>query len=51
MSIVLWIAGMLLVVAGIAGIVFPALPGHVLIAAGLRRGPTTSRAWAAGPWR
>ena len=35
MSIVLWIVGVLLVVAGIAGIVFPALPGHVLIFAGL----------------
>jgi uncharacterized protein YqgC (DUF456 family) len=35
MSIVLWIAGVLLVVAGIVGIVFPALPGHVLIFAGL----------------
>jgi uncharacterized protein YqgC (DUF456 family) len=35
MSIVLWIIGVLLVIAGIAGIVFPALPGHVLIFAGL----------------
>jgi uncharacterized protein YqgC (DUF456 family) len=35
MSIVLWIVGVLLVIAGIAGIVFPALPGHVLIFAGL----------------
>ena len=35
MSIVLWIVGVLLVLAGIAGIVFPALPGHVLIFAGL----------------
>jgi uncharacterized protein YqgC (DUF456 family) len=35
MGIVLWIVGVLLVVAGIAGIVFPALPGHVLIFAGL----------------
>ena len=35
MSIVLWIAGVLLVAVGIAGIVFPALPGHVLIFAGL----------------
>lgn len=35
MSIVLWIVGMLLVVVGIVGIVFPALPGHVLIFAGL----------------
>jgi uncharacterized protein len=35
MSIVLWIVGVLLVVIGIAGIIFPALPGHVLIFAGL----------------
>ena len=35
MSIVLWTIGVLLVIAGIAGIVFPALPGHVLIFAGL----------------
>ena len=35
MSIVLWIVGVLLVIAGMAGIIFPALPGHVLIFAGL----------------
>jgi uncharacterized protein YqgC (DUF456 family) len=35
MSLLLWILGVLLVIAGIAGIVFPALPGHVLIFAGL----------------
>ena len=35
MSIVLWIVGVLLVIVGIAGIIFPALPGHVLIFAGL----------------
>ena len=35
MSIVLWIVGVLLVAVGIIGIVFPALPGHVLIFAGL----------------
>ena len=35
MSILLWMVGVLLVIAGIAGIVFPALPGHVLIFAGL----------------
>ena len=35
MSIVLWIVGVLLVIAGIAGIIFPALPGHVLIFGGL----------------
>ena len=35
MSIVLWVVGVLLVVVGLAGIIFPALPGHVLIFAGL----------------
>ena len=35
MSILLWTVGVLLVVVGIAGIIFPALPGHVLIFAGL----------------
>jgi uncharacterized protein YqgC (DUF456 family) len=35
MSIVLWMVGVLLVIAGIAGIVLPALPGHLLIFAGL----------------
>jgi uncharacterized protein len=35
MNIVLWVVGVLLVIVGIAGIVFPALPGHVLIFAGL----------------
>jgi uncharacterized protein YqgC (DUF456 family) len=34
-TIVLWIVSVLLVIAGIAGIIFPALPGHVLIFAGL----------------
>ena len=35
MTIVLWIVGVLLIILGIAGIIFPALPGHVLIFAGL----------------
>ena len=35
MSIVLWIAATVLVAIGIIGIVLPALPGHVLIFAGL----------------
>ena len=35
MSIVLWVVGVLLVIVGLAGIIFPALPGHVLIFAGL----------------
>ena len=43
MSIVLWIVGVLLVIVGIAGIIFPALPGHVLIFAGL-----LLAAWADG---
>lgn len=35
MTILLWVLGMALVVVGLAGIVLPALPGHVLILAGL----------------
>jgi uncharacterized protein YqgC (DUF456 family) len=35
MTVVLWILGIALVAVGIAGIVLPALPGHVLIFAGL----------------
>jgi uncharacterized protein YqgC (DUF456 family) len=50
MSVLLWTVGVALVVVGIAGIVFPALPGHVLIFAGL-----VAAAWAndftrVGPW-
>lgn len=50
MSVLLWIAGVALVGVGIAGIVFPALPGTVLIFAGL-----LIAAWAhdfahVGPW-
>ena len=50
MSVLLWIVGVALVVIGIAGIVFPALPGTVLIFAGL-----LMTAWAddftrVGPW-
>lgn len=41
MTILLWIVGIALVGIGIAGIVFPALPGHVLIFAGL-----VAAAWA-----
>lgn len=35
MSVLLWILGCTLVLVGIAGIIFPALPGTVLIFAGL----------------
>jgi len=50
MSVLLWIVGIALVVIGIAGIVFPALPGTVLIFVGL-----LMTAWAndfsrVGPW-
>jgi uncharacterized protein YqgC (DUF456 family) len=43
MTVVLWILGMALVVVGLAGIVFPALPGTVLIFIGL-----LIAAWAEG---
>src|SRR5262245_6381562 len=35
MTIVLYVAGIALVIIGLAGIVLPALPGHLLIFAGL----------------
>lgn len=35
MSVLLWIAAGIMVVAGLAGVVMPALPGHMLILAGL----------------
>jgi len=35
MTVLLWIVGSLLVAVGVAGIIFPALPGTVLIFAGL----------------
>jgi len=43
MSILLWVAGVALVLVGLAGIILPALPGHVLILAGL-----VLAAWADG---
>src|SRR5688500_18354420 len=43
MTLLLWILGSLLVAVGLAGIVFPALPGTVLIFAGL-----LLAAWADG---
>ena len=35
MSVVLWICAVILVLVGLVGIVLPALPGHILILAGL----------------
>ena len=43
MSILLWVVGIALVVVGLAGLILPALPGHVLILAGL-----VLAAWADG---
>jgi uncharacterized protein YqgC (DUF456 family) len=50
MTFLLWALGVVLVLVGIAGIVLPAVPGHVLIAGGL-----VLAAWAegftrVGPW-
>jgi uncharacterized protein YqgC (DUF456 family) len=49
-SIVLWIVGVLLVMAGIAGIIVPALPGHVLIFAGLLLAAWADNFTSVGGW-
>jgi uncharacterized protein len=43
MSILLWVLGVALVAVGLAGIILPGLPGHILILAGL-----ILAAWADG---
>jgi uncharacterized protein YqgC (DUF456 family) len=43
MSVLLWILSVLMVIVGLVGVVMPALPGHMLILAGLILG-----AWAEG---
>lgn len=50
MAVLLWIAGVALVVIGIAGIVFPAMPGHVLIFAGLLLAARADDFARVGPW-
>ena len=50
MSVLLWVAGVALVGVGIAGIVFPALPGTVLIFAGLLLAAWASDFAHVGPW-
>ena len=50
MTVVLWIVGVALVAIGIAGIVFPALPGHVLIFAGLLLAAWADDFTQVGPW-
>jgi len=43
MTVLLWVIAVLMVAAGLAGIILPALPGHMLILAGL-----VLAAWADG---
>ena len=50
MSVLLWIVGIALVVIGIAGIVFPALPGTVLIFVGLLMTAWANDFTRVGPW-
>ena len=50
MPVLLWILGVALVAIGIAGIVFPALPGHVLIFAGLLTAAWANDFTRVGPW-
>ena len=50
MPVVLWIVGVALVAIGVAGIVFPALPGHVLIFAGLLLAAWADDFTRVGPW-
>jgi uncharacterized protein YqgC (DUF456 family) len=50
MAILLWILGVALVAAGVAGIIFPALPGTVLIFAGLLLAAWADGFTRVGPW-
>jgi uncharacterized protein YqgC (DUF456 family) len=50
MPVLLWIVGVTLIAIGIAGIVFPALPGHVLIFAGLLMAAWANDFTRVGPW-
>lgn len=50
MTILLWILGGALVFIGFAGIVMPALPGHILIFAGLLLAAWADHFTRVGPW-
>jgi uncharacterized protein YqgC (DUF456 family) len=50
MTILLWVLGVALVLVGLAGIVFPALPGTVLIFAGLLVVASADGFTRVGPW-
>jgi uncharacterized protein YqgC (DUF456 family) len=50
MSVLLWIAAVVLIVIGLVGIVMPALPGTILIFAGLLLAAWADRFVRVGPW-
>ena len=50
MTVLLWTVGVALVAIGVAGIVIPALPGHVLIFAGLVLAAWANDFTRVGPW-
>lgn len=50
MTVLLWICGVALVLVGLAGVVFPALPGTVLIFAGLLLAAWAEGFQRVGPW-
>ena len=50
MAVLLWIVGVALVAIGVAGIVFPALPGHIFIFAGLLLAAWANDFTRVGPW-
>ncbi|MDH4063245.1 MAG: DUF456 family protein [Acidobacteriota bacterium] len=50
MTILLWLVGVALVAIGIAGVIFPALPGTVLIFAGLLLAAWADHFEHVGPW-
>ena len=50
MTILLWILAVALVLVGFVGIVMPALPGHILIFAGLLMAAWANHFTRVGPW-
>ena len=49
-SIVLWVLSVAMVIVGVIGVVMPALPGHMLILAGLIVGAWANRFTRVGIW-
>jgi uncharacterized protein YqgC (DUF456 family) len=49
-AVLLWVLGMVLVAVGVAGIIFPALPGTVLIFLGLLVAASADGFARVGPW-